>query len=150
MNSKNYQLQDSLGYLINKTSRTIRKYFNQELMRKGYSVTGEQFDVLARLWDKDGQHQQQLAEALCKDKTTMTRLIKSVEALNLVMRVTNKKDERQKLVYLTRSGKKIIKVLNSLAQEVSMKAQKGIDPKNVAICKNVLRRVHETILKELN
>ncbi len=149
MSSKNYQLQNSLGYLVNKASRTIRKYFNQELMKKGYSVTGEQFDVLAHLWDKDGQHQQRLAETLCKDKTTMTRLIKSIEALNLVKRVTNKKDERQKLVYLTRSGKKIMKVLNSLAQEVSVKAQKGIDPKNMATCKNVLRRVHETLSKEL-
>lgn len=150
MGNKNYQLQDSLGYLLNKVSKTIRKYFNQELIRKGYSVTREQFDVLAHLWYKDGQHQQRLAETLCKDKTTMTRLIKSVEALNLVKRATNKKDKRQKFVYLTRSGKKTMKVLNSLAQEVSVKAQKGIDPKNMAICKNVLRQIHETLLKELN
>ncbi len=149
MGNKNYQLQESLGYLVNRASRTIRKYFNQELMRKGYRVTGEQFDVLARLWDKDGQHQQRLAETLCKDKTTMTRLIKSVEALNLVKRITNKKDERQKLVYLTNSGKKIMKELTSLAQKVLVKVQKGIDPKNMAICKNVLRRVHETLSKEL-
>jgi DNA-binding MarR family transcriptional regulator len=149
MGNENFQLQESLGYLVNRASRTIRKYFNQELMRKGYSVTGEQFDVLVRLWDKDGQHQQGLAETLYKDKTTMTRLIKSVEALHLVKRVTNKKDERQKLVYLTKSGKKIMKELNSLAQEVLMKVQKGINPADMASCKDVLKRIHKTLSKEL-
>ena len=150
MSNKINQLQDSLGYLINIASKTIRKYFNKELMRKGYRVTGEQFDVLVRLWDKDGQHQKSLAKTLCKDKTTVTRLIKSVEALNLVKRVTNKKDERQKLVYLTKSGKIIMKELTSLSQEILVKAQKGIDPADMAICKDVLRRVHETLTKELN
>jgi DNA-binding MarR family transcriptional regulator len=150
MGNKKYQLKDSLGYLINRASRTIRKYFNQELMRTGYRVTGEQFDVLVLLWNNDGQHQKSLAETLCKDKTTMTRLIKSVEALNFVKRVTNKKDERQKLVYLTKSGNKIMKVLTSLSQEVLVKAQKGIDPADMAICNDVLRRVHETLSKELN
>jgi DNA-binding MarR family transcriptional regulator len=129
-------------------SRTIRKYFHQELVRQGYRVTGEQFDVLVRLWDNDGQHQKSLAKTLCKDKTTVTRLIKSVEELNLVKRVTNKKDERQKLVYLTKSGKKIMKVLTSLSHEVLVKAQKGIDPTNMAICKDVLKRVHKTLSKE--
>jgi DNA-binding MarR family transcriptional regulator len=118
-------------------------------MRKGYNVTGEQFDVLVSLWDKDGQHQQRLAETLCKDKTTMTRLIKSIEALNLVKRVTNKKDERQKLVYLTKSGKKTIKELTRLAQKISTKSQKGIDPSDMAICKDVLRQIHETLFKKL-
>ncbi|MHA2279051.1 MAG: MarR family winged helix-turn-helix transcriptional regulator [Candidatus Kariarchaeaceae archaeon] len=149
MDNKNYQLQESLCYLINRASRTIRKYFNQISMRKGYNVTGEQFDVLVSLWDKDGQHQQRLAETLCKDKTTMTRLIKSIEALNLVKRVTNKKDERQKLVYLTKSGKKTIKELTRLAQKISTKSQKGIDPSDMAICKDVLRQIHETLFKKL-
>ena len=94
MDNENYQLQDSLGYLVNKVSRTIRKYFNQELMRKGYSVTWEQFDVLVHLSDRNRQHQQHLAKTLLKDKSTMTRLIESVEKLKLVKRVTNKKDKR--------------------------------------------------------
>ncbi len=150
MGKESYQLQESLCSLINRASRTIRKYFNQELMKKGHGVTGEQYEVLVLLWTKDGKNQQRLSKALCKDKTTITRLIKSLEALNLVKRVTNKKDERQKLVYLTQSGKKIMKTLNDIAQKISMKAQKGIGTKDIVICKDVLRRVHETLLKELN
>jgi hypothetical protein len=43
-----------------------------------------------------------------------------------------------------------MKVLTSLSQEVLVKAQKGIDPADMAICNDVLRRVHETLSKELN
>ena len=150
MNNKKYQFQDSLAYLVHRASKTLRKYFNQELKRNGYSITVEQFDVLVRLWDMDGQHQQQIAATLCKDKTTMTRLIKSIEALHLVKRVTNKKEARQKIVYLTKSGKKIMKELTSLAQEVLVTSQKGIAPADKAICKDVLTHIHETISQQLN
>ena len=149
MDNENYQSQDSLGYLVNKVSRTIRKHFNQKLMRKGYNVTGEQFDVLVHLWDRNGQHQQHIAETLLKDKSTMTRLIESVEKLKLVKRVTNKKDKRQKLVYLTKSGERIMKELTTVIKEISIMAQKGIAPANMAICKDVLRRIHTTLSKEL-
>jgi DNA-binding MarR family transcriptional regulator len=67
-----------------------------------------------------------------------------------VKRVINKKDNRQKLVYLTKSGKKIIKALISLSEKVLLKAQKGIDAADIAICKDVLRHIHVTLSKELN
>jgi DNA-binding MarR family transcriptional regulator len=135
--------------MINRASRTLRKFFNQELIKRGYNITVEQFDVLIHLWNRDGQHQQQLAQTLCKDKTTMTRLIKSIEELNLVMRRENKNDKRQKLVCMTSSGKKMMRELTNLVQRVHMKAQKGISPADLATCKNVLVQLHQALSKEL-
>jgi DNA-binding MarR family transcriptional regulator len=149
MGSENCQLKESLIYLVNRASRAIRKYLNQELMMKGYNVTGEQFDILVHLWNTDGQQQQRLGKTLYKDKSTMTRLIKSVEELKLVKRVPNKDDERQKLVYLTRSGEKIMRELANVAQKVLTKAQKGINAADLAICKDVLRKIHEALCKDL-
>ena len=149
MGKNKYTFQNSLGYLVNSASRIIRKYLNQEFIKKGYSVTGEQFDILLHLWDTDGQHQQQLAEALYRDKTTITRAINSLEALNLVRRISNKKDKRQKLVYLSKSGEKIAKELTSLAQTILLKTQNGIDPAKLDISKNVLRQFNETLSKAL-
>ena len=149
MGSGNCQLKESLIYLVNRASRAIRKYLNQELMMKGYNVTGEQFDILVHLWNTDGQQQQRLAKSLYKDKSTMTRLIKSVEELKLVKRVTNKYDERQKIVYLTRSGEKIMAELATVAQKVLKRAQKGINAADLAICKDVLRQIHETLSKDV-
>jgi len=141
----NYQIEESLWYHLSRTSRIFRKYLSQEIIKKGYHITGEQLDILMRLCRRNGQHQKRLAEELGKDKTTMTRLIKSVEKMNLVMRKSNKVDERQKIVYLTKQGEKVIQELSNLAQEAFMKAQKGINSKSLAICKDVLRKVFETL-----
>lgn len=149
MSNKNYRRSELLGYLVHRTSRLIRKYFNKELMRKGYRLTEEQYDVLVHLWFNNDQHQQDIAIALCKDKTTITRLIKDIETLKFVKRTSNKKDKRQKLVCLTASGKVIIKELMSLAQELLSKAQKGIDLSDIAVCNEVLIQINETISREL-
>ena len=146
--SKN-RLQDSIGYLLNRASRIFRKHLNKVFIRNGYRVTEEQFDILLHLWDTDGQHQQQLAEVLYRDKTTMTRAINSLEALNLVKRISNKNDKRQRLVYLSKPGEKIAKELTSLAQVILLKTQKGIDPAELTISKNVLIKFIKTLSKEL-
>ena len=149
MGRANKQLQESLGYIVNKSSKIVLKIVNQEFMSKGCNLTWEQFDVLIHLSFTEGQQQQQLAEKLSKDKTTVTRLIKSVEKLDLVKRVANKEDKREKQVYLTKSGEKIMKKLTRIAQGVLKKAQTGIDPADLDTCKNVLRRVHETLSEKL-
>ena len=149
MGSENYRPHESLGYLDHRTSRLIRKYLNKELARKGYRLTGEQYDVLVQLWYRDEQHQQELARALFKDKTTMTRLINSIEALNLVKRTSNRKDKRQKSVCLTASGKELMKDLNGLAQTALGKALKGIRPSDMAVCRNVLMQLNDALSREL-
>ena len=149
MSRTNQQLQESFGYIVNKTSKMLLKRLNQEFMRRGYNLTWEQFEVLMHLRLKEGQRQQHLAEKLYKDKTTMTRLLKNVEALNLLKRLKNSKDQREKLVYLTNSGEKLLKILTGIAHGVLRKTQTGIDPKDLDICRNVLRRAHKTLSEEL-
>lgn len=149
MDNENFKVHESLGFLIQRASRLIRKYLNKELTGKGYNLTGEQYDILFHLWHRDVQNQHDLARRLCKDKTTITRLIKGIESLNLVKRVSNKEDKRKKLVCLTASGKTVVKELASLAQAVFEKAQEGISSSDIAVCKEVLTEISETISQEL-
>lgn len=142
---KTYRLKESWGYLINRASRTIRKCLNQELSSRGFTIGGEQFAVLVHLWDRDGQTQQELADELSKDKTTMTRLINGIETIALIMRVRDKNDERRRRIFLTRKGRILMEELTAVAQEILISAQAGINEKDMAICKDVLSRVHETL-----
>ncbi len=149
MKKENYHLQESFGYLVGRTSRIIRKILNNELSRNGFNLTGEQFDILVELWNRDGQNQQQLAEKLYKDKSTMTRLIKNVEKLTLIRRVKNIKDERQRLVYLTGSGKKMVKQILSLTRRVIEKALNGVSASELNACKDVLKEINKILSREL-
>ena len=118
---------------------------NQNFKKAGYDITTEQYRVLVNLWNKDGQNQQELAEATRKDKTSMTRILNRLEKRNLVVRVPNHLDNRNKLVYLTNKGKKIPEALANLAKQTLSEALVGLPEKKIEMCKDVLCEVFDNL-----
>jgi MarR family transcriptional regulator, organic hydroperoxide resistance regulator len=145
-----YTLEDSLGYLVNRVSRTIRQYLNQELKRRNFQVTGEQFAVLVHLWRQEGQTQQELGQELTKEKTTMTRMLDGLEAQDLIRRRSDPRDGRIRRIHLTSKSQKTMKKLTALAGEVLKTSQKEVTPSELQTCKKVLRRVHQTLTLKLD
>ena len=143
MTPQKYILEESLGYIMGRAARSIGTRLNRNFTEAGYDVTCEQWSVLMNLWQKNGQSQQDLAGTTCKDKTSMTRLIDNMEKHSLVVRIPNKDDRRQKMIYLTKKGRdlqeKLVKVVHKTLEE----AQKGINAKDLALCKKVLRGVYD-------
>jgi DNA-binding MarR family transcriptional regulator len=140
-----YRLHESLGYLTYQASGVIRKQIGLELSRRGFPIKAEQFAALVYIWDDDGQPQRVLAEKLYRDKTTVTRLVTELESLGYVKRVTGQEDAREKLIFLTESGKQLMAEVTRLVQDILEVAQKGIDLREVEICKDVLRRVRDNL-----
>jgi DNA-binding MarR family transcriptional regulator len=143
--SPKYSLHESLGYLTYQASGVIRKEIGLELSRRGFPIKAEQFAALVYIWDEDGQPQRVLAEKLYRDKTTVTRLVTELESLGYAQRVTGQEDAREKRIFLTESGRKLMAEVTKLVQDILETAQKGIDPREVEICKDVLRRVRENL-----
>jgi len=142
-----YLLNESLYYLAALYARTVHKRLNQELSRKGHRITAEQLSFLVHVWAQGGQTQQVLAEKLYKNKTTMARLVSGVESQGLISRKTNKSDGREKTVYITPQGKKIIDKVTELAQKLlHTTVTKGITDQELSLCKDVLRRAHRNIV----
>ena len=141
MPNHHYNLEDSLGYIVGRTGRSMANRLNHNFEKAGYDITCEQWGVLMNLCQKDGQSQKELAGCTCKDKTSITRLIDGMEKRDLVVRIPDKKDGRQKLIYLTNKGKNLQKKLFSLVQRMLHDAKAGVNPKDLEICKNVLRKV---------
>ena len=144
-NNSKYFLDDSLGHLASNASRAVLKRINQELSRQGFPITSEQFSVLVHVWDQNGQPQYVLVEKLYKDKTTMARLVASLESLGLIVRTPGQKDAREKNVFLTEQGRNMMAKVTELVQEILVTAQKGIDERELKICKEVLRRFHKNL-----
>ena len=145
MKSKNYELENSLGYVIGRAGRSMGTRLNRNFTEKGYDVTCEQWAVLSNLWRRNGQSQQELASTTCKDKTSMTRLIDGLEKRNLVVRTPDKIDHRQKLIYLTSKGKEFQQKLLQIVQKTLQEAQQSVSIKDIAVCKKVLQRVYENL-----
>jgi DNA-binding MarR family transcriptional regulator len=142
-----YHLESSLGYLINRASRAIRKVFNARLEAGNYPVTGEQWAVLVHLWERDGRPQFELADVLGKDKTTMTRFIDGLEKRNLVVRIADQQDRRQNRVYLTPLGKSLEAPTKAVALDVLNTATADVSGEDMAACKRALDRIYETLME---
>jgi DNA-binding MarR family transcriptional regulator len=141
-----YSLHESLGYLTYQASGVIRKYIGRELARRRFPIKAEQFAALVYVWDEDGEPQRVLAEKLYRDKTTVTRLVTELESMGLIRRVPGQEDGREKRLFLTERGRKLMAQVTELVQEILMVAQKGVDPRDIKICKDVLRRIRENLV----
>lgn len=146
MKSIDYNLEESLGYIIGRAARSMANRLNHNFEKAGYDVTCEQWAVLTNLRHKDGQNQKELAGTSCKDKTSITRLIDGLEKRNLVVRIPGEKDARQKLIYLTNQGKAFQQELLQIVKQTLAEAQKGINPRNLKLCKDVLRQVAQNLV----
>ena len=66
---------NSLSYLLDKTARAQLCHLQNIFTKANHDITVEQWMILLLLWKENGQFQQQLADVMCKDKTTLTRQI---------------------------------------------------------------------------
>jgi len=101
--------------------------------------------VMLLLWQQNGQFQQQIADGISKDKATVTRLINGLETRNLIVRVPDKTDRRQKLIFLTNLGKQLEEDLILLSIENSKFAQEHIPAEEVQRCSDVLYQIYERL-----
>ena len=145
-----FKPQDSLGFLMRQAFSGLKNTIDHKLRKNGYTFTMEQGGALMRLWMKDGQSQVELAEILGKDKTTIARLINSMEKSLLVVRIPSKEDKRINLIYLTQKGKEVQKKVMASLQESLQEALKGVDKNEEEITKEVLKQVHQNLCASKN
>jgi len=89
-------------YAANLAIQRIHKVLLDEL-----GITYLQYLVLNLLWDCDNQSVSELAGQLELEASTLTPLLKRLEAAGYVSRVRNPEDERQVLIGLTDKGREL-------------------------------------------
>lgn len=87
--------------LIDQLSRTISNTFKRIAQDEKLALTYEQAAVLNALFDSNGLSQQQLADALVKDKTSLSRQLDILERKRLIERKSSQSDKRIKFVFTT-------------------------------------------------
>lgn len=147
MSDKSYNLDDSLAYLVNHAARAMSHQLNQNFLQAGFNVTGEQWIVLLQILDDEGLNQQEIACKVGKDKASITRLVDGLEKRNLVVRIADKNDRRNKLIYLTKEGKQVKAELSKIATQTLVDLQQNIVSNELEICKKVLRQVFKNCIE---
>jgi len=117
-----------------------------KMREKGLILAHEHMGLLFMLWRKDGINQKELVGSLFKDKSTITRGLKALEKHNLIVRITDEKDKRNKRTFLTSKGKLLKKEITPLMIELNESAAENISQKELNICKKVLNQIYENLI----
>jgi DNA-binding MarR family transcriptional regulator len=96
-------LDMQLCFSLYSTSIAINRLYKPMLDSLG--VTYPQLLVLNTLWEADGQTISAIADRLALEPSTITPLMKRLEAAGFVSRQRNPADERQVQTFLTAKGK---------------------------------------------
>ncbi len=90
---------------ITKVNLALKQYIQAKFRLHDIDLTFEMLQVMACLWKQDGINQQEVSNITVKDKASMTYLIDNLTARKLVYRLEDDKDRRNKLIYLTLTGR---------------------------------------------
>src|SRR3970040_77017 len=102
-------LDRNIVYLAGEFAHRFHRALTDEFRQHGLALTVEQFAILAILWYRDGINQQEISGQLGRDKTTIARVINTMEKNKLVKRITDTRDTRGRLIILTAKGKTLQK-----------------------------------------
>lgn len=139
-----FKLDESVGYLAALCSSLLERELHQRF--RALNVTPEQWAVLNRLWEQDGQTSKQLAEKTFKDQSNTTRILAKLEKKDLIIRKSHPQDQRSHFIFLTDQGKALKSDLVPLAVEALERALEGITKEKEEELKILLKQISQNLL----
>lgn len=119
----------------------VQKAFTEN----GLDLSKEQWSVLKRLNVNDGQPQNDLAFITHRDKTSMTRLVNSMESKNLVERKSDEKDNRVNRIFLTDFGKEVIQKVQPIMYDLIPAVQESLSEEEIKSLITSLQKIKAKI-----
>jgi MarR family transcriptional regulator, organic hydroperoxide resistance regulator len=135
-------LEEQLCFSLYSASMEINRTYKPLLDALG--ITYPQYLVLSALWEEDGRTVGSIAERLSLESSTVTPLVKRLEASSLVTRVRQRGDERKVSVTLTKRGRNLEKESRCLG--LALLTQSGMEPKKLGALNSEIRRLRDALV----
>ncbi|AYB35163.1 MarR family winged helix-turn-helix transcriptional regulator [Chryseolinea soli] len=142
-------LQTNIIFLCGDFAHVFHQAMTRAFRAHRIPVTIEQFSILAVLFYQNGINQKEIGTLLGRDKTTMTRIISNMVKNKLIRRITDKRDGRGKLIYLTGKGEAIQKKAVGVSGKLYLKVVKDIHEKELVqgmtLVSKMIKNVHASL-----
>lgn len=112
----NSPLDESIGFHLGIAYRKLSLILQQRM--RDYHITPEQWSVLYRIWEKDGQIQKEIGERSGKDKPTTTRILTALEEKGFIRKVCGENDRRSFFIFITDEGRTVIRHTEPIEHQV--------------------------------
>ena len=139
------KIENTLGPWLGKTSKMLSCLINEIFQQEGLDLTREQWVLLMKLHHSHLLSQNQLAFITDRDKTSLTRLIKTMERKELIKRSVDANDKRMKRVALTKKGESVFMKATPLMQETIQSLQQGISLPEIKQTIQTLQKLQQNI-----
>ena len=137
------KLDSFLCFAIYSVNHAFNRVYKPLLDR--LKLTYPQYLAMAILWERDDQTVGSLGERLFLESSTLTPMLKRLEALKYISRARDRDDERQVRVQLTKAGL----ALREKAQEIPacIIEATGLNPDGVARLKEEITRLRASLVR---
>ena len=103
-----FSIESSPSYRLYRTARLVRSDMSRLFKSLDTVVTPEQWVLLFRLNETDGQSQREISDKFFNDPPSITRMVDALVNQRFVVRVPDTKDRRKFLIFLTHDGQNFI------------------------------------------
>lgn len=134
-------LENILGRTIGLAAHAMKLLMDKNLAAANLELRLEHIILLRTIYENEGMNQQEITFCMFRDKTAITRWIDYLEKKNLVLRVPDKHNRRQNMIFLTNEAKELFPKFLEVAKLSEKEAIEGIAAKDVQVCKKVLKKI---------
>jgi DNA-binding MarR family transcriptional regulator len=141
-------IEKTLAPWLGKTTKMIDNYIQDMFHELNISLTKTQWVLLKKLHEKDGVPQQELAFLTGRDKTSLTRLVNTMEKKGLLARIPSKTDKRSNHIYLTKKGALLYEETLPVIQDFARSLQENISEEEIQSTIKVIQKVQENLISK--
>jgi DNA-binding MarR family transcriptional regulator len=127
------------------TGNAFRSYLRQRFKDCSLDLTSEMVQVLYYLWRQDDVNQQEIANAVNRDKASLTSMLDNLVRRGLVERHEDSQDRRSKRIMLTPKGRALEQQVVPLVQEMYTLASQALPQQQLRASLAMLAQITQNL-----
>ncbi|HEY2649478.1 MAG TPA: MarR family transcriptional regulator [Puia sp.] len=140
MKQKPENIQDLVDSILN-IRGGMKIYVQRKIRDDRFNLTYEMVQVLGTLWLKGSMNQQQIADRIQKNKSSLTPLLNNLAKRGLILRTEHSGDRRNKIISLTKTGKSYEPQIERLMNDFFKTLGKGLTASEIKMASRILRKM---------
>ena len=137
-------IEQSLGYWVFTTAYALETALNEELAPLG--ITHRQVQVLGTLALHGEASQNELAEMMRIEPSSVVRLLDRMERDGWIVRDADPDDRRRKIVRPTEKAEPVWRQIKKHGEKAKARATRGLTDEQIAATVAVLRQIRQNIM----
>lgn len=137
---------DSISYLLLQTCKAHRALAEKLWSEIGLHVGQDM--ILRQLWPAEGCTQSELADRLCVQPATVTKMLQRMEQTKLIERRGDPEDQRVSRVYLTDQSRALLQPYEEAWAKLEDYLIEGLSMEERVLLRRLLMQVHHNLSKQ--